>query len=321
MRPLTTTILAVILVASPVLAGPATTDHIPDSARWVAHVNVEAATASELAKGMMSLITGDGSPVPVEQANKAAEFWKRMGDVKSVTLYGSTYDENDAVALATLRYNEAEIKTLLKIDANGEIHEYGDITFHSFIAKARGKNAQRFICFYDNATLVAGGNLDALEAAVDLLDGKAGGLAKDNPLRDMLSPARGSFFVAAVPDVAQAVAARKGKVNPKHARMLKKADSLRLEFGEDNEQVFATVGVTMLEEKDAVSLQKLAEGLLGLAAMQTEGNEELSKILDKVVVEREDRTVTLDIEYAVESVLDKMGQMMEKRMAEAAEGR
>ena len=150
-------------MASSALAGPPVESDIPASAKWVVHFDAEALTASRIAKGAMELIRAKDSPLPQKKVQKALKIWEKLADVKSLTLYGCTYDKTDAVLVAKLDYDKAEVMKLLGIRTHDghKIYTTG--------GKGRHRSRKHFVCLYDATTIVASQNEDRLAEALDLL--------------------------------------------------------------------------------------------------------------------------------------------------------
>ena len=317
------TILACVVMISPAFGSAVKTAHIPDSAKWVVHVDVEAFHESGIAKGMMDLITAQDSPIPPEKVRKAEEFWQKLGDVDALTLYGPSLGETKAVAVAYLDYSQPAVKKMLHISDDNTAGTHGGRRIYAFTPERRRGKGDRFLCFYDDTTIVAGGNLDNVREALNRLDGKGKSLGRANPLGAMLRPAGGSFLVLAARDVAGMVktaADMPEKDRPRISRhmrraaMLEKCSSIRWELGQTGETAFVTLVVSMTTEQDATNIRKAAEGLLAVAMMR--GNDEdIVKVLESIEVSGEGKRVGVTIDCPVELILSKARDKMHRRVA------
>jgi hypothetical protein len=304
------TIVACVLVASSALAGPPVESHILASAKWVMHFDVEAFTASRIAKGAMELITAKDSPLPQNKVQKAVKTWEKLADVKSLTFYGCTYDKTDAVLVAKLDYEKAEVMKLLGIRAHDghKIYTTG--------GKGRHRGLKRFVCLYDGTTIVASQSEDRLEEALDLLDGRGKPLRANKPLGKMLSCGEGTFMVAAVQDVRKMVAALEDKKGQKkvrrHAALLKKCEGLRLEFGEADDKIFANLNATLSSKEDAMNIQRFAQGMLALGMLHQQDDKRLAKLLRGIKTEQQDDEFSVQIHFPVEDILTKVRDKLER---------
>ena len=320
--------VVIVMGSSWALAGPPVKSRIPDTAKWAVHLDIEAITNSTVAGGILEMISAEDSPVPKERVEKAVKFWEILGKVKSLTLFGPTCKETDAVAVADHRYEEAAVKKVLEITDASPTQTYGDHTIYTFTPKKKRKRAKqpgkRLACFHSDGIVVAGADLARVKEVLDLLDGKGKPLTKDNPLTEMLTPAKGSFVVAAAVDldkIAKKVPAKKNaRRRKRHVALLKKCRSARFELGEANENVYAALSVTMATEEDAANIHMMA---LGIRAMVLFGHEEenngkagkIAEMVKATEISHKDKSVSVSIKYPVEDVLTLMQTAMKEKHA------
>ena len=303
-----------VLMASTAFASPANKAAIPDTAKWAIHVDVSAITASGLATGLMDIATGKDSALPADKIAKAVEGWKFLSNVHSVTLYGPGPNEAEAIALITAKYVEEQVKKMAKIDAQSATTAHGNHVIYTFAGKDRaGVATSKYGCFYDNATIVAGGSLVKVKEALDVLDGKARGLARTHPLSEMLTPSKGSFMIVGAVDVNEQVAAaaklKAVQANPAGAMMTKVQD-MRMEVGQIGENVYATANATMTTEEDAKTIATMLNGLIAMATFRAADNKDLAKVLQAIQVDQKGKNVGVGMELPVKMILDKIGQQM-----------
>ena len=310
------TIVGCVFLVSPALAGPAVRSDIPDSAKWVAHFDVEALTASQIGRGAMELIRNNASAITQQKVQKAEKIWKIFADVKSLTFYGCTLDKTDAVVVAKLDYDKADIMKLLGI------HSYGDHDIYATGPKGQecqGMEKTHFVCLYDKNTIVASRKQERLKEALDLLDGRGRPLRTNQPLSKLIGPAQGSIVVFAAQDVNKMVEnlqKKQGREERRsHAAALKKCQSLRLEMGEANAKMFTNLNGVMTSNEDATNVQQAAQGLLALAMLHSQDDERVTKILQDVKIDLEGSNVALQMQFSVEDILAKMQDKLEQRAA------
>lgn len=315
----------VALLAAGAFAGPPNTKQIPNSSTWAVHCNVAEVHVSSLAEGMLKLITAEDSPIPGKGAQKAAAGWEKLGDVKSLTLFGPGPDPTQAVAIAELKYDQAEVMKMLGIvqDA-GAVRKHGDHEIHSFAVQnpKTDQGETRMICFYSDSVLVGGANLDRIQAALDVLDGEGEALSANNPLTEMLEVNQGSFAVAAAVGIDKMIAAIKEKVGAKKMRqaaVLAKAESLRLEVGEAKGKVFGLVHATMARQEDAKDVHMAAQGFMALMRLREDLDPDVAELLDGITIQADGKTVVVEVQYPVAKALEKAEKNL-KRVVKAAGG-
>ena len=315
----------VTLLVGPAFAAGPNVKQIPNSSTWAAHVDVAEVYVSSLAEGALKMITGEDSPIPGQGAQKAAAGWKKLGAVKSVTLFGPGPDPTQAVAIAELKYDPAKIMEMLGIvqDA-GAVQKHGKYEIHSFaVQNPKTDKAQtRMICFYSDSIIVAGANLDRIKAALAVLDGDGEALAADNPLTEMLQVNSGSFAVVAAIGIDKMLAAIKEKVGEKklqQAALLAKAESLRVEVGETKGKLFTLVHATMGKAEDAKDVHMAAQGFMALMRLQEDLDPDVAELLDGITIEADGKAVVVEIQYPVAKALAKGAKHLKRLIAAAAQ--
>jgi len=329
MKKATLTIVMTLAVSSLAFAGAPIRGQIPQSATWVAHFDFEAITASAAGNGLIKLISAEDAPVPDEHVEKALALWKKLGDVKSVTLYGSSPAPTDAIVVANLKkYDKAEVMKMVGITGQSPTTAHGDHTIYTFVAKkkAPGAGLKRYGCFYSEGVIVAGADLAKVKEVLDLLDGKGKALDSNNPLTGMLTPAKGSFVVAAAVDVAKMVKAM-GEATPEkteakgHAALLAKVQTARLEVGEVGQNLFGTIELTMATEEDAENVSMAVQGIRAIVMLQqnrkpdTQQAKDIIKLAQAIKIGAEGKTVTLQIQWPVADALSKIDAAMKRKAA------
>ena len=294
-------------------AGEARQSDIPATATWAVHIDVEAMTNSQIGQGMMELISDENSPIAREKVAKAEKIWDKLKDVRSLTFYGRTYDQQDAVVIAKLDYDKDEIMETLGVGSHGEHEIYGTGDKKHKWHHAGGKH---FVCLYDAKTVVASKNKKSLEETLDLLDGEGESLTSSHSLSKMLGSKKGAFMVAAVQDVDKMVEAMQEKmVNGQRGKgaLLAKCRNLRLEVGELGGMIFAEAKATLDTPEDAVNVEKAAQGMLALGMLAQQENERLTGLLQAVEIDRQESNCAIQVELAFEDVLDGMEDKLERR--------
>jgi len=316
-----------MLAAGPVLAGAPNTAQIPASAKWVAHVDMTAVTGSQLAAGIIEIVKKEAGPTAEKHVQEMLAVWAKLSDVKSVTLFGPSAVETDAVMIAELTYKQGKIMEMLGIDANAATVSYHGHTIHTFAPKRPGVKGKRHLCFFDEEMIVGGGSLDRVGEAIDLLDGQGEALPADGVLGTMLTPAKGSLFLAAATDVNKLVpaapaapaAAGADPLEAQRAAMGKRARDVRVEVGEVGEEVFATVDAVMLTEADGENTRQAIMGIIALMSFQQAENPDLAKLLAAIKIGGTGAMVTASARLSIADILEKITTEIKRQQAAADE--
>ncbi len=314
--------LACMLTAGPVLAGEPNTALIPASAKWVAHIDMKAVTGSQLGAGIIEIIKAEAGPAAEKHVQEVLAVWAKLSAVNSVTLFGPSHVETEAVAMFDLAYEKAKIMEMLGVDPNAATDSYQGHTIHNFIPKHPDKEGKRFVCFYDKQIIVAGGSLDRLGESIDLLDGKGKALPEDGALSTMLAPTKGSLFIAAATDVnklmpAPAEDAAKEGLEAQRAAMVKRARDVRFEVGEAGEEAFVTVDVAMLTVEDGENTRQAIMGIIALMSFQQAEDPDLAKLLGAIKIGGAGAMVTGSIRLPIADILEKITAEIKRKQAAA----
>ena len=240
-----------------------------------------------------------------------------------MTLFGPGPDPTQAVAIAELKYDPAEVMKMLGIVQDAAAaQKHGNHEIHSFAVQnpKTDQGETRMICFYSESVLVGGANLDRIKAALDVLDGEGEALGDKNPLTEMLKVNKGSFAVAAAVGIDKMLAAIKEKVGAKKMRqaaVLGKAESIRLEVGEAKGKLFALVHATMARQEDANDVHLAAQGFVALMRLREDLDKDVAELLDGISVEADGKTVVVEIQYPVAKALEKAEKNLKRFVAAA----
>lgn len=278
------------LAAAPALAGPINKKLVGAEARWIFHLDVEAAAASTI--GQLALNEHDA-------AEGLAELKTEFGvdllqDVMGVTAWGSGGDGEDAVLIIhasnvvdQLLADHAEEAHLEHLEAEGyELLRWtdGDQSHYGHVRKTRRG---------DDRLVFIGKQRESLLGALRVADGEAEPAGEDGLISK--SPGEGSFIFFAAPDLAGFLKEHAPMGDVPH---LDKVRGLRLEAGEADGDVFAHLDVLTATDDDARNVTQAAQGLLALGRLISSGEKEaaeIGKLLDMVSVAGADRTVSVKV--------------------------
>ena len=182
--PITALAVIVFLSAHFASAGPIVPKDIGADAKWFGHVNCEAIGSMELVWDLK-----DGCPMCQQCQAKLNELTEKLGmnpmkDILGATLYSTRYDGQIGVGLLYLkRLDQEEMVGLLKAKhPDHKSSEYGSRTLYMWTVEYQGKKMNLTGTFAADNLIVIGADTEQVKAALDVLDGKKPGLAKDAPL-------------------------------------------------------------------------------------------------------------------------------------------
>lgn len=293
-----------LLVATSVAtAGPFQADRVASTAKWVAHVDVQAAMKTELAKFVMR------QPVVAEHVEKAVRrSVAKLGldptrDLDSITVYGTGYEPRAAVAIVTGRFDRQKLLALIPKDGHQQ-ENHGNATVHSW---QNPKGGVSHGCFFNDETLVLANDLDNLKTALDVLTGQADDVSKGElaPLLPVM--AAGTIFMMAGRDL-QLPDDRAGG-------MIRRFVSLAAVAGEDGENAFAQITGQARDVQSAENVRRMLNGLLAMAALSSDqaGDARLSPLAalaGGITVGGQDATVTVSASFKVARLKDVIEHLL-----------
>ena len=308
MKNLAASALVLVLCVSAAPGGPLKTERVAGDARWVAHIDVDAA-----------LTSGTGK-VALDEAAKKEKFhaglekirqtlgFRPLKDVRGLTLYGKDYARDMGVAVIDVTAEQDKLLALLVQNEAYKRIEYGDHTLHKWTAQPRCDEEGEVVsegkthvgCFYDENTIVIASTVELLQAAVDVLDGKAESLAKTKALKMLPVPAEGAFLVAAAEGI------RLPKAKHPRAAMLRKITDAAVQIGESDGSVFLKISVLAGSVKKATRIRQVAQGFVALAQMwmQEMADEQMPALGEKIEVTGTENAVQLDATVPTESLIE-----------------
>jgi hypothetical protein len=166
------------------------------------------------------------------------------------------YAEFDAERLVTLAKGAKEYQSFT----------HGKHTIHSWLdesKKNKDGSLPRTYAALHKSRVIFGQRQATVASALDVLDGSAPTLAKNENLPQLGKPAAGVFLQAAARklDVAE---------NDPNAAVFRLSKLMRLDIGEANQQVSATLTFETKSEEVAKSISSIIQGVLSLVKLQTE---------------------------------------------------
>jgi hypothetical protein len=178
-------IMAVVLLSAGfATAGVLVPRDIGADAKWFGHVNFEAIRSMKLVQDLKNQC-----PAHERWQAKMQELSQKLGmnpmeDVLGVTLYSNRYGEHVGVGLIYVKnLDRQKMLSLLKEKhPDHKTSEYASRTLYTWTLGHRGKKMELTGAFASDTLIAIGADAEQVKAALDVLDGKKQGLAKDAPL-------------------------------------------------------------------------------------------------------------------------------------------
>lgn len=280
-------------------AGPLNKSRVPADVQWVVHVDVEAGVASTLGQ---YLSTHRDVLEGLDQI-KSETGIDPFSDIKGVTVFGAGADPQNGVAVidTTAAADALTEKAKAKEPSFKEINE-GPYVLYSWSEHGEARFAQlRPGATRDRRIAVVGNDKDRLLAALHVLDGKAPNLATVEKGVLSRSPGEGSIFFAAATNLSEA-----------QAMVFQRADSVVVDLGEREHEVFADLTVVPKNQQDASTLMNAMKGALAFASMymQSEpGCAQVNKIVQGITFSADEGRVSAHVRFSADLVLGAAGEL------------
>jgi hypothetical protein len=312
-------LMAVALIASPLLAGPLNKEKVAGDAAWVAHVDIDALLKSDLGKFVLDK-AGEKDKF-IEGLVKLQEAFglDPLRDIRGLTLYGEKIGDKDeqGVVIADATLDADKVLPLLRENVTYKAIEHGDRVLHQWTDQKEGKPAKTQTgCFYDAKTIVIGSTVDLVKKAVAVLDGEVANLVKTGALSNLPKPAAGAFLIAA----AEGIDLSSEEEHPK-AAIFRSVTGGVLQAGELDGVLFASLALTAKNAEDAANIRQMAQGFVALfkVGMQEKLPEDLQNLGEKITVGGSEATAQLDVTLPTESAIKLVKHL--KGMKEAVKRR
>jgi hypothetical protein len=181
----------------------------------------------------------------------------------------------------------------------------GKYEIHRFTRPDHGQGRSLAGACWKPGTFVFGQTPDDVLLSLDVLDGRAPALAKGSLLASAVPP--GTIFLTRIIEVGDSL--------PVESPLLKQTEQIELSCGEHEGDCFVRGKLVAKTPEAAAQVKKVADGFVAMARVQAAADEDAVKLLNRVQVRVEDRTVSLDFRISaselsvqLEAVLDKVAK-------------
>lgn len=305
-------LMAVVLIGSPLFAGPLNQEKVSGDAAWVAHVDVDALIKSGLGEFVLSKAAEKDEFINGLVKIQEVFGFDPLKDIRGLTLYGGKIGDDQGVVIADATLDADKVLPLLRENAAYRAIEHGDRVIHQWTDKPKGDKPAKTQtgCFYDAKTIVVGSTVDLVKKAIAVLDGEAANLTKTGAMSNLPKPAAGAFLVAA----AEGIDLSSKEKHPE-AAMFRSVTSGVLQAGEVDGVLFASLALGAKNAEDAANIRQMAQGFVALfkVGLQEKLPEELKNLGEKITVGGSDTTAQLDVTLPTESAIKLAAFLKEQK--------
>jgi hypothetical protein len=286
---LLTLLLALGLVAL-AQAEPLDRTQVAAGAKWLAHIDFDAARAAKVAPRVYDQWLSHGL------ANRALEDVREtigmnlLDDVRGITFYGVRFQPFSGVVIVRANVNEPRLLELLRANASHRVEAFGDHELHTWVQEVDATHKSTVTgCFYRANLVVVGRDADEVRSALGVLDGEAPRLAGSGSALDR-EAAKGTVFQGGVIGLADLAGEHLPFVSP----IIHHAESLSLDLGEDGGDVVVRARLVTPTPEVAGRVRDVLSGFRGMTALERDADQYILDALDALKIAADARTVAID---------------------------
>ncbi len=290
-------ILSAAALALPVLAAPVNPSDVAAGARWIVHADLDSFKGSEMGRYMKGKLIDPAAQNKLDAFQQMFQF-DPSEDIASITLYGATRREEDAIALFRGRFKGDALITLLKANDTYKVRREDGVEIHSWVDEKKGGDQRTFGAILDDQVVIIGRGGDNVARAAAVVKGRS---AAFNPADAAVPLPQGSpsFFAAAanLQDLG---------IDDPRAAMVRDIVSGSIVIGEQAAQMQGTLSVTTRTPEAAGQMNAMLSGLLAMAQMNREQKPELALAAQRVKPAVDGNTFTVSMAMPVREMIAEM---------------
>jgi hypothetical protein len=228
---------------------------IPADAKWVAHIDIDAARETKsFAAVRDEMMANEDFRAKLDQIKDLTGLGI-PDDLNDITLFGKAAGNDAGVVIVHGKIDQAKTVDSLHMAEQFDTKTYGKYDVYTWLDK--DKNQTMWGAFHDGSTVIIGHDEMNIEATLDAMDGKGESLKADSRLSDG-AKAQVLIYVAAR-DIPQLQGAS-GKPNPIAASL----DSAWISLSEKGDTASARADLRATSPDNASNVRSLLEGLKGM---------------------------------------------------------
>jgi hypothetical protein len=266
-------------------AGPLQRADLPADPAWVLHLDCDALRPTAIGQFILGEMDKPEAKAKLAAFQSIFSFDPRK-QLHSLTLYSTGTKPDAGVLLVYADFDAERLTTLAKAAKKYEGTEHGTHTIHSWIddnkKNKHGEKKRVYASIHGNC-VIFGQRESTVASALDVLDGGAN-LSTTSTFPQLGAAGTTSFIQGA---------ARKLDVSGSdpNAQLLKLSKLIRLEVGEAQQQLTATLALEANDEETAKNMNSIAQGIVSLMKLQKD-KPDAQKLADAITL-KQDGAVTV----------------------------
>jgi len=280
-----------LFLAVPAFPGAIPSSIVPETAKWVVHLDMEKFVAT----GLYGYMEKDGK---FEIKSRDIDRWFKMDipkDIKGVTVFGLGPDDKQIVFAVAGKFDKAAILAKIEAEKDHQKTPYGAYTLYSMDGEESG-------AFINDGLIVFSEGREAIQKVLDTAGGKAKNFAGTPLSASLKEVPAGAFLSGVLPDLSGL-----GKEFGQ-SKVLDKASGLFFLAQEKTDKLLVRLQVTAESPESAKNMADVVQGLIAMGRLG--GNEgdmaQIASLLDGLQVKLEGKVLRLDFERPSKEIADLM---------------
>jgi len=256
--------LAPLLLLAPSLqADGLDKSRVAAGTRWIAHVDVEGFLGTEIGKAIVAQEKNGDLDADLDFDEIREELGiDPLKDLKSITLYSTSENPEDAVAIVSTTANIERALEKAREDESYRSFESDGLTLHSWTDGGEGGYAYIHQVSETERVVVLSDSQARVMAGARVVRGQADNLKESANPAVTASPSPGSFLFIAAAEGLDGISGMEAL-----SEVAGMVEGFTMELGESKGEFFASVHVQTARDEDAVNIANIVTGLKSLAAL------------------------------------------------------
>lgn len=235
---------------------------IPNDRQWVAHLDLRVLYAGRIGAYIQERCNDPEIDLKLRQFTFLTGV-NPATDIDQITIAGIDEDSSHVILWIHGRFDGTRLTELVGLADEHRAIGYRGHTIHTWVDRNQGNKPQAG-CLIKDGLLLFGEQAAALQAAIDVLDGKGQGLTAQDALHQALPNLDAPFLIAA----AAGGDGWKGKTAK--SAFVQQLNSIGFSASEGNDQLVLSAQAVTRDADTATRLRDLGQGLLALSSFNQE---------------------------------------------------
>lgn len=284
---------------------------VPADAKWVMHVDLDAARAAQVAGKVYEEWLSHGMAHESLTDIRETIGMDILEDVRGITFYSTRFEPYGGAVLIRAKVNRPRLMELLEANATHQVQRWGKHELHTWVQTVESLESTLAGCFYEPNLVVIGRNAEEVEAALAVLDGKTPSLAGSGSPLDRVGT-KGTVLQGGVISLSELADEELPFVSP----IIRHAESAAVDIGEDGGEVFLRLRIGTPSVEIAGRLRDVIVGFRGMTGLERHDDQYVLDALDALTVTSERANVAVDWRMPGVRVM----QLIEKEWAKQGKG-